>query len=138
MEICRIQWQETIPLRHAVLWPEKAPEFCHVEGDKDAWHFGAFHAGRLVSVASVYPDGDSARLRKFATATGLQGQGIGTRMVEHILSELKRNGFSRFWCDARESAMGFYQRFGMKPYGERFYKSDVPYFKMSVPLESAL
>jgi len=36
-----------------------------------------------------------------------------------------------FWCDARESAIGFYRRFGLQADGERFYKSEVPYFKMS-------
>ena len=134
MEIRRIQWQETIALRHAVLWPDRPPEFCHVEGDEGAWHFGAYLPEGLVSVASVYPEGRSARLRKFATATGFQGRGIGTRMLSHILSDLRSKGVSCFWCDARESAIGFYQRFGMKPEGDRFYKGEVPFFKMSVAL----
>lgn len=135
MQIHRIHWQETIPLRHAVLWPGRSPEFCQVEGDEGAWHFGAFVAEGLVSVASVYPEGRSARLRKFATASEFQRKGIGTRMLEHILAELKSHGIERFWCDARESARGFYERFGMRPEGERFHKGDVPYFRMGVRLD---
>jgi ribosomal protein S18 acetylase RimI-like enzyme len=68
-------------------------------------------AGGVVSVASVYREGRSARLRKFATATEFQGRGIGTKMLKHILSDLESKGVSHFWCDARESAMGFYERF---------------------------
>lgn len=135
LRIHRIPWQETIALRHAMLWPDRPPEFCHVEGDEDAWHFGAFAPEGLVSVASVYPDGRDARLRKFATASGFQRRGVGTRMLEHILAELKDRDFRRFWCDARESALGFYERFGMRPEGERFHKGEVPYFRMSVRLD---
>lgn len=135
MEIRRIRWQETIALRHAVLWPNRPPEFCHVEGDEDAWHFGAYLPEGLVSVASVYPENRTARLRKFATAPRFQGKGIGTGMLNHILSELRNKGIGHFWCDARESAMGFYERFGMKPDGERFYKGEVPYVRMSLQLK---
>lgn len=135
LRIRRIPWQQTIALRHSMLWPDKPPEFCHVEGDEDAWHFGAFLREELVSVASVYPEGHDVRLRKFATASGFQRHGVGTRMLAQILAELKNQGFRRFWCDARESALGFYERFGMRPEGERFHKGDVPYYRMSVRLD---
>lgn len=134
MDIRRIQWQETIPLRHAILWPDRPPEFCHVEGDEDGWHFGAYLSGALVAVASAYPDGRGARLRKFATATACQGRGIGTGLLNHILADLRGLGIDYLWCDARETAMGFYRRFGMRPEGDRFYKGEVPYFRMAVRL----
>ena len=67
MEIRSITWQETIPLRHQVLWPCKPPEFCHVKGDSDALHYGAFVDDVLVCVASVYLTLNKARLRKFST-----------------------------------------------------------------------
>jgi len=135
LEIRRIEWQEAIPLRHRILWPNESPEFCRVEGDEDAWHFGAFLPEGLVSVASVYLAVNVARLRKFATAAEYQGKGIGSALLKHILVELADNGVCYFWCDARESAMGFYERFGMKPEGDRFYKGAVPYFRMSVELK---
>ncbi|UXI03034.1 GNAT family N-acetyltransferase [Photobacterium sp. TY1-4] len=134
MEIKPILWQQTISLRHQVLWPEKPPEFCHVEGDEDAAHFGAFIDGRLVCVASVFLSSHQARLRKFATEPDHQGQGIGSAMIAHILADLAERNVNHFWCDARESALGFYQRFGMQPEGERFYKGDIPYLKMTVDL----
>ena len=135
MEIRRIQWQETIALRHAVLWPNKDPKFCYVEGDESAWHFGAFLQEDMVSVASIYPECSSARLRKFATSPEYQKKGIGSKMIIHILSELRAKNIEQLWCDARESAMGFYERFGMKPDCDRFYKGDVPYFRMSVQIK---
>ena len=129
-----INWEETIPVRHRVLWPNKLSEFCHIDDDSDGWHFGYYLGDELVSVASVYPNREKARLRKFATLVGAQGKGIGTELLTHIISTIKARGITRFWCDARESATGFYERFGMRREGERFFKSEVPYFKMSMEL----
>ena len=97
MDIRRIQWQETIEIRHKVLWPNESPEFCHIAGDENAWHFGAFVQNGLVTVASVYPEGEIARLRKFATATAHPGKGLGTEMLQHILSESVNSGSNHFW-----------------------------------------
>ena len=134
MLIQPISWQQTIPIRHQVLWPHKPPEFCHVEGDLEAMHFGAFIDNELVSVASVYLMSDKARLRKFATKEAYQHQGIGSNMLTTIIQSLRSHDVKVFWCDARESAVNFYRRFNMQPYGERFYKDDVAYFKMQVSL----
>lgn len=130
MEVVNLNWQETIPIRHQVLWPDKPPEFCKVEGDEAAQHYGVKKDGVLVSVASIYFAQDSVRLRKFATLETFQSQGIGSFLFQHIIEELTHAGVSYLWFDARESAQSFYERFGCFVEGERFYKGDIPYFKM--------
>lgn len=138
IEIRSIDWQQTIPIRHEVLWPDKEPEFCHVKNDKEAWHFGVYIENKienkLVCVASIYPQGEQARLRKFATLHHYQNKGIGSKMLTFILKTIKERGINYFWCDARETALNFYQPFGLKPEGVKFYKSDVAYYKMSMNL----
>ncbi len=134
MQIRLITPEETLPIRHIVLWPAKPIEFCQVKEDNSGAHFGAFENDGLICVASVFITGKRARLRKFATLHEHQGNGIGTQIIEHIINYLKRHGVTYFWCDARESAQDFYARFGMQKQGERFFKSDEPYFKMSVEL----
>ncbi|MFT5719148.1 MAG: ribosomal protein S18 acetylase RimI-like enzyme [Oleiphilaceae bacterium] len=113
MEIRSIPWEQTIPLRHKVLWPNKTPEFCQVDGDEEGLHFGAFINNQLICVASVYLKLDKARLRKFATDPCFQNQGVGSKMLEFIIHFLKSTKEKIFWCDARESALGFYERFEM-------------------------
>ncbi len=130
MEIKTISWQDAIPVRHRVLWPNKSSDFCHVTGDKEALHFGVYMDKKLVSVASLYIDSTEARLRKFATVESYQGKGIGSALLKHMLLAAKEKGLRYFWCDARESAKAFYQRFGLEVEGDRFYKSGVPYYKM--------
>ena len=131
LKILSIHWMQTIPIRHCVLWPDRPPEFCALDGDKDAWHFGAFMHEELVGVASVFITQSGARLRKFATLKDFRHQGIGSALLMHALQMAEAQGLQYFWCDARESALPFYARFGMTAEGERFYKSNVPYFKMS-------
>ena len=134
MDIRTISWQQTIPLRHRVLWPSKPPEFCHIDGDEDGLHFGVFVNELLVCVASVYLNQNRARLRKFATDIDYQNQGIGSKMLMHIIQSSKQSKAKFFCCDARETALDFYKRFGMRVSSERFYKENVAYYKMEVAL----
>ncbi|WEM44585.1 GNAT family N-acetyltransferase (plasmid) [Photobacterium sp. DA100] len=134
MKINQISAEQTLPVRHQVLWPNESVDFCRVPGDDDGLHYGVYEDDRLVCVASVFVSGEQARLRKFATLPQCQGRGIGSAVIEFVLADLKAKGVRFFWCDARESAGGFYRRLGMESEGERFYKGDVPYFKMAMAL----
>lgn len=134
MEIRAVSWEQTIPLRQSVLWPNKPPEYCHVEGDIEASHFGVFVDELLVCVASIYLASNRARLRKFATDNQYQNHGIGSKMLAHIIQTLRSSQVEVFWCDAREKAIPFYERFGMQVCSERFYKADVAYYKMEFVL----
>ncbi|MGH1427589.1 MAG: GNAT family N-acetyltransferase [Arenicella sp.] len=136
MKIIELKPSETLVIRQAVLWPEKEMDFCRVDGDNQASHFGVVQDNRLVCVASVYFDASDkrrkiARLRKFATLHEFQGLGIGSFMLEHVISYVVKSEADFMWFDARESAISFYSRFGFQCEGDRFYKSGVPYFKMS-------
>jgi len=137
MKIVTLTATQTLPIRHAVLWPNKSPEFCRVEGDHSALHYGIEMADELVCVGSVYigAEKNSARLRKFATLPAFQKQGLGSCLLQKMLDDCRQRGLAVFWCDARESAIVFYQRFGLAPQGERFYKEDEPYFKMRIDLQ---
>lgn len=134
MDIKLISAEQTLALRHKVLWPNKPVAFCRVPGDDTALHFGAYVDQQLVCVASIFIDGCVARLRKYATDQAFQGQGIGSAVLRHVLAHLHSLSVLEFWCDARLSALDFYARFGMRAEGEHFFKSDVEYRKMRLRL----
>jgi len=134
IEIKTIAVEQTLELRHRVLWPDKPIEHCMVTGDDVALHFGAFDDEKLVCVASIFTELGAARLRKFATESGYQGLGIGSKVIEMAISRLIKDDIHEFWCDARETATDFYTKLGMQRSGGRFYKSDVPYYKMTMQL----
>jgi len=109
MRIIRTDYKSVLPLRHKVLWPEKPIDFCQVKGDESAWHFAVIDSdeneGRAtpISVASIYFDKTSpskVRLRKFATVGHLQGKGIGSLLLKHIINVLRDNKVEILWLDA--------------------------------------
>jgi len=136
MRIDTISAEATIDLRHRILWPNKSKSHCVVEGDDNATHFGVFIGNELVGVASVFDISGLARLRKFAVDNQHQGRGLGSALLSHAINVAEEEGASTFWFDARESAIEFYKRFGFIEEGAKFYKSDIPYFKMSKSLKS--
>jgi predicted GNAT family N-acyltransferase len=138
MKIDTINYMDILPIRHKVLWPNKPIIFCKLEDDPKGIHYGGFINGKLISVASIFIDNSSARLRKFATLDEYQNNGYGTTMINHIIKELIELGIETFWCDARVTAEAFYNRFGMSKQGEIFLKSDVEYVVMKRELKSSL
>jgi len=130
LKIIDLHWKDTLPIRHKVLWPNELPEFCMVDGDADALHFGVTVHNEIICVASLYLDGRAARLRKFATLSRFQGKGIGSYMLNFLVEELKKHNINYLWFDARESAIGFYKRLGFHSTGNLFYKKNISYYKM--------
>lgn len=129
--------EDVLPVRHKVLWPHMQIDFCRVDDDDEGQHFGVKMDGNVVvCVASLFTEsgGKIVRLRKFATLAEYQGKGIGSLVLQHLVTYSKEKGATLFWFDARESAIQFYGKFGFSVEGERFYKRNVPYFRMSQSL----
>ena len=123
--------ETTYPLRHSVLWPDKPLDYVKVENDADGYHFGVFRESDLIAVISLFVKGSVSRFRKFAVRPDWQGQGVGTALLNHVITEATRLGATTLWCDARLEAADFYRRFGMEPISDIFYKGPIPYAKFS-------
>jgi len=137
-DVRRIDAEQTLPIRHAVLWPHKPLDYCRVTEDALGEHWGAFVDGHLVCVASLFADEEGGmRLRKFATVAAMQGRGIGSTLLDQVLAQLRQRGIKRFWCDARRSACNLYARFGLQMEGEGWVREGVEFVRMSVVFESA-
>ena len=136
MTIRPITPAQTYPLRHAVLWPDQPLDYVKVPDDDAGQHFGAFEAEQLVAVISLFvgPDG-TARFRKFATDPAWQGRGIGSALLRHTIAAATAQGAPALWCDARQTALAFYERFGMQPEGEVFFKGPVAYVRLRMNLK---
>jgi predicted GNAT family N-acyltransferase len=122
---------QTYALRHAVLWPDQPLDYVKLPDDDAGQHFGAFENGQLVAVISLFiaPDG-VARFRKFATDAAWQGRGIGSALLRHTMAAAVAQGAPAIWCDARQNTLPFYERFGLRPAGDVFYKGPIPYVRL--------
>ena len=127
IRIAVISASDTYPLRHSVLWPDKPLDYVRIADDDLGYHYGVYLDAELVTVISLFVSGTAARFRKFATRPDQQHKGLGTLVLRHVFAEAKRLGATTICCDARLNAASFYERFGMKPTGDLFYKGEIPY-----------
>ncbi|MFM9005171.1 MAG: GNAT family N-acetyltransferase, partial [Flavobacteriales bacterium] len=85
----------------------------------DAFHLGVRCESELISVGSFVPQShhhfsqdNLYRLRAMATLPNFHGRGSGRVLIEFALQLLRERNANLLWCDARLSAVGFYQRLG--------------------------
>lgn len=134
LTIQSITAEQTYPLRHSVLWPDKPLDYVMVDDDAAGHHFGAFNNEELIAVISLFVNGQESRFRKFAAHPDHQRKGVGTLLLNHVIAEARRLGATVLWCDARLDAADFYRRFGMTAVSDVFYKGPIPYAKFSLTL----
>lgn len=135
MKLMRIDSDEYLDLRHAVLWPEGTREAVMVEGDDLAEHYGLYDNQTLISCLSVfYPSAQQCQIRKFATLQAYQGKGHGSALMRSVLDTLRATGIQHCWLDARITATAFYQRHGFVAEGTPFLRKNVTFIKMSLTL----
>jgi len=127
--IRQISAAETIPLRHSVLRPHQSVDACHYPGDDDPknFHLGAFKADKLISIASYFlenhPDLKGTpqyRLRGMATDPDFRNMSAGTLLIKKGNEVLMEKQVPVWWCNARVSAAGYYEKLGLKKLGPQF------------------
>ncbi len=131
-QLDKISAQETLALRHKVLRPHQTLDDCIFAQDKwpTTFHVAARVEGRVICVATFHeeafaklPAQKPYRLRGMATDPDFQGKGIGQKVLDLGIQELKKRGCDLLWCNAREIAFPFYERMGLKYEGPMF---DIP------------
>ena len=129
-DIKKISKEETWPIRHKVMWPDRNIEYIKLDDDDQGIHYGLYIDGRLVSVVSLFIEGDKAQFRKFATLEEEQGKGYGSRLLNHMLQEAKKLGVKLVWCNARKNKADYYKRFGLEETDQVFEKGGMEYVVM--------
>ncbi|HEY8968829.1 MAG TPA: GNAT family N-acetyltransferase [Puia sp.] len=114
MTIREISAEDTWAIRHEVMWPHKPLDYVKLAEDVYGRHFGAYAGDRLVSVISLFIDGDVGQFRKFATHADMQGKGYGTALLRHLVAEARASAIRKLWCNARTSKAAFYERAGFQ------------------------
>lgn len=133
-QIKNITAEETTHLRQLTLRQHQEEKDLIYPGDHDeeTLHYGAFEDSELVGIASIYKEKmkdidepESWRLRGMATTENVRGKGYGKDLMNKCLEHIKSKNGKLYWCNARITAEGFYEKFGMKRKGEIFYPEDL-------------
>ncbi|KAF9476186.1 GCN5-related N-acetyltransferase [Pholiota conissans] len=160
IKITKISKEDTISLRHSVLWPDMPPEHVILPEDELGVHYGAFlpHHSHPVAVVSLFVEAcpidrpieaqlssngtsllktkeRAVRFRKFACDPQYQGKGFGTQLLLHALSIARSElGVQVAWCDARRTTESWYSKRGFVSFGNPFFKGPVEYIRMELDL----
>lgn len=116
---------ELLPLRRAVLRPGQEVRASEYDRSPGIRHVVAVDGTEVVGCASIYPspyEGEPAawQLRGMAVAPGLQGTGIGARVLLLAIDIARAAGGSLLWANARVTALGFYERLGFEAIGAEY------------------
>lgn len=135
-------------LRHRVLRPHQQLSEMRYDGDEadTTLHLGAFNEVNAsqqdepVGVVTLAPapmpsqprPGDW-RLRGMAVDPAYQGLGVGRMLVQQCIDSVRTERGQRLWCNARVTAMGFYEKLGFVTHGEPFEIEHIgPHYVMAI------
>ena len=137
IDIRKITAEDTLMVRHLVLWPDKPIDYVRISNDEAGEHFGLYLDNELLSVISIFITETEVQFRKFATLNKHQGKGYGSKLFEYMLDQLKEKNVTRVWCNARNDANDFYKRYGFSVVKDSvFYKGDIGYTVMQLKIEN--
>ncbi|MBM7691069.1 putative GNAT family N-acyltransferase [Peribacillus deserti] len=129
MEVLRIEAKDTYIIRHNVLRPNQTIDDCKFLNDEEnnTFHLGGFIQGELISIASFYKEKNSGfddehqyRLRGMATLPHYRSRKAGSILIKEAELLLQSRKASVWWCNARTSASGYYQKLGLRVHGAIF------------------
>ncbi len=127
--IKKIDYKDTFIVRHPVLRAGKSIESCFFDGDdlETTTHFGFFVVDKLIGVISVYQNKNATfnadnqrQIRGMAVLKEEQVHGYGKQLLERAESDCIEKNVEIIWFNAREKAVGFYQKSGYQIAGNSF------------------
>ena len=131
LPIVEITAHQTREVRRSVLRPhQEASELVYPgDDDGDSIHLGVVmkegDGETIVAILSMYHtprEGEASgwRIRGMASVPEVRGMGYGRELVEIARGQAWGIDRSEIWCNARESAFGFYEKLGFEVVGELF------------------
>lgn len=71
-----------------------------------------------------------AKLERFAVLPAYRGQGYGRALVQYVMADAQRAGFSALLLHAQAHLERFYERLGFRSTGYRFLEAGIPHVQM--------
>lgn len=126
-------YQKMVNLRFEILRKPLGLNFTEddLKKEKDDILIGAFEDDRLLACCILTKtDPKTVRLRQMAVQHNLQRKGIGATLMNFAENIARDRGFRMLTMHARDTAVGFYEKFGYKTQGDLFYEVTIPHFMM--------
>lgn len=102
------------------------------DDDPRTWHLGALGGDLVVGVVSLRPEATpyrpgtaGTRFYAMAVREEWQRRGVGSVLLRAALARCRERGTRVVWANARDSALGFYQRLGLTVVGDGFIHPEI-------------
>ncbi len=94
--------------------------------EKEDILIGAFEEDMIIGCCIISRlDNHCCRLRQMAVQKNEQGKGIGESMMQFAENIARDRGFKILMMHARETAIGFYEKYGYKVKGDEFIEVNI-------------
>lgn len=129
LQVKKIPFNKTFDVRHPVLRAGKPVETCYFEGDElpTTTHFGLFLEEKLLGVLSVFKNEcpiieskKAYQYRGMAILAPYQNKKYGVLLLDAANTWVAEEQGDLIWFNAREKAIGFYERNGFTIFGTVF------------------
>ncbi|MEY2703083.1 MAG: Acetyltransferase, family, YitI [Bacteroidota bacterium] len=129
LQVKKIPFNKTFAVRHPVLRAGKPVETCYFEGDElpTSTHFGLFLEEKLLGVLSVFKNEcpiieskNAYQYRGMAILAPYQNKKYGVLLLDAANTWVAEEQGDLIWFNAREKAIGFYERNGFEKRGSAF------------------
>lgn len=124
------EYEQIIQLRFNVMREPLGLGFTKEELDKekDNIHIGAFEDEELLGCCMLAKvDAETLQLRQMAVKDNLQRKGIGGSILSFAENLCRDKGYRKIMMHARDTAVGFYEKFGYTVTGEPFTEINLPH-----------
>ena len=127
------EYKQMVHLRYQILRQPLGLGFSIEElaEEKNDILIAAFDDDEMLGCCMLVPvDNGTLRVRQMAVKDNLQGKGIGASIMSFAENLARDKGYRNIVMHARDSAIGFYEKFGYKVKGDLFTEVKLPHHVM--------
>lgn len=131
------QYQQMIKLRNSILRQPLGLNLTseELEKEKEDILIAAFDDEEMLGCCVLtHLDPQTIRLRQMAVQGNLQGKGIGASIMSFAENLARDKGYKQMRMHARDTAIGFYEKFGYEVTGKEFSEVNLPHHIMQKSL----
>jgi len=131
------EYIKMVDLRNQILRKPLGLTFTNeeLENEKNEILIAAFEEDEILGCCVLCPiENERFRLRQMAVKDDVQGKGIGASIMSFAETIAKDKGYKYMLMHARDSAIGFYEKFGYKVIGTPFIEVNLPHHVMEKEL----
>ncbi len=131
------EYQQAVQLRYKILRKPLGLQFTAEELKKDEadMHFGLFTKEEILACLTLtISENKRVKMRQVAVDDSVQQQGLGRQLSLAAEQYARQNGFTCMYCNARKTAVPFYERLGYKIVSGEFEEVGIPHYTMEKAL----